>query len=69
MIKIEAKSIKENKVTVSVKLDGHKPTVVKELFGVLKALDENYHEILMNAIDLHMYDICNSINEEGGEDD
>jgi hypothetical protein len=69
MIEIKAKSNKENKVTVSVKLDGHKSAVVKELFGILKALDENYPEILMNAVDLHMNDICNSIIEEGGYDD
>jgi hypothetical protein len=69
MIEIEAKLNRRNKVTVNVKLDGHEQTVVRELFGILKALDENYPKILMNAVDLHMNDICNSIIEEGGEDD
>jgi hypothetical protein len=69
MIEIKANSNRRNKVTVSVILDGHKSVVVKELFGILKALDENYPEILTDAVDLHMNDICNSIIEEGGEDD
>lgn len=73
MIEIKADSSKlgnETSVEVSLRIHAdNKKSATRELFTILKALDKKYPEILMDAIELHINDICNSIIEEGGEDD
>lgn len=73
MIEINADSCNfgdETHVEVSVKIHAvDKKRATKELFYILKALDKKYPKLLMDAIDLHINDICDEIMQEGGEDD
>lgn len=73
MIEIKADSSKlENGtgVEVSVRINAdNKKSATRELFTILKALDEKFPEILMDAIDLHIKDIIINEFEEGGDND
>ena len=72
MIEIKADSKKNGNAkegTVSIRIHADdKKSATRELFTILKALDEKFPEILMDAIDLHIKDIINEF-EEGGDDD
>lgn len=70
MIQIKANTNgEENSVDVRLIVHGDEKSVTKELFYVLKALDDRFPKLLMNAVDMHINDICDEIMEEGGDDD
>lgn len=73
MIELKANSTKlENATGVDVSIKIHaddKKSATKELCGILKALDDRFPEILMNAIELHMKDMIVNEFKEGGDYD
>lgn len=73
MIEIKADSSKfgdkrEVEVSVGIHADDKK-TATEELFIILKAIDNKFPDILMDAIEMHIKDIIRNEFEEGGEDD
>ena len=73
MIELKANSTKsENATGVDVTIKIHaddKKTATKELFIILKELDNKFPDILMDAIELHIKDIIRNEFMKGGDDD
>jgi hypothetical protein len=67
MIESKADSSKlgnETGVDVSVRIHvDNKKSATRELFYILKALDEKFPEILMDAIELHIEDIIKDFEQ------
>lgn len=73
MIEIKADSERNENVTeatviVNIDADG-KRAATKELYAILKSLDEKCPDIFMSAIDMHIKHMIIDEMKEGGDDD
>lgn len=71
MIKIYSKGEKGNKkdtVTVELNVKGSRLDLIREMTGILAAMEDQHPEILLAAVELHIKDYFDEVEREDDND-